>query len=382
MSYVKEIRRELHMYPEVGFDLDKTLALLRRELEKIGVEYTEKYGKSSIVATVNPEKSRYTIAIRADMDALPIEEKNDLPYKSKNKGMMHACGHDAHTAIALGALRRINEMRDKIDCRVVFLFQPAEEYRISGARLMAEDGVMDGIDCIVALHVSPDLDVGRINIVDGDRNAISNGFELNFYGKSAHAALRGDGIDAILMAARAYDKLISEITDEKIGERVIFNVGRISGGVTNNIVCDECKMFATLRSFSDDKAQMTLEKIDFICTEIASALGGRFERVTVKHYPKVYNDPEVAGAIRRCAVQLLGKENVGEECRGLGGEDFSYFANIKPGAMFRLGVRNEEKGIVMGLHNDRFDLDEDALETGVEMFVRFVLENMNGYKNV
>jgi amidohydrolase len=362
--------------------LDKTLALLRRELEKIGVEYTEKYGKSSIVATVNPEKSRYTIAIRADMDALPIEEKNDLPYKSKNKGMMHACGHDAHTAIALGALRRINEMRDKIDCRVVFLFQPAEEYRISGARLMAEDGVMDGIDCIVALHVSPDLDAGRINIVDGDRNAISNGFELNFYGKSAHAALRGDGIDAILMAARAYDKLISEITDEKIGERVIFNVGRISGGVTNNIVCDECKMFATLRSFSDDKAQMTLEKIDSICTEIASALGGRFERVTVKHYPKVYNDPEVAGAIRRCAVQLLGRENVGEERRGLGGEDFSYFANIKPGAMFRLGVRNEEKGIVMGLHNDRFDLDEDALETGVEMFVRFVLENMNGYKNV
>ncbi|MBQ7386585.1 MAG: amidohydrolase [Clostridia bacterium] len=380
MSYAKALRRELHEYPEVGFELPRTLALVRRELERMGVEYTEKYGKSSIVATVNPEKSGYTIAIRADMDALPIQETSDVPYKSKNDGMMHACGHDAHTAIALAALDRINSMRESIDCRVKFLFQPAEEYRISGARLMAEDGVMDDIDAIVALHCDPTCDVGKIKIIDGDRNAISDGFMLHFYGKSAHAAHREDGVDAILMAARAYSELVREVTPENSGECTVFNVGKIRGGETNNIVCDACSMFATLRSFSDEGAARSFAKIREICERVAKEIGGRFELETVKHYPKVYNDPEVAAAVRRCAVGLLGAENVGEETRGLGGEDFSYFADIKPGAMFRLGTRTPGCECVYGLHHDKFDIDESALEIGVELFVRFVLENMNGYK--
>jgi amidohydrolase len=151
-SYVVRARRYLHMHPEIGFELDATLAFVRSELEKMGVEYTEEYGKSSIVATVNKEKSNFTIGVRADMDALPITEENDVPYKSKCDGKMHACGHDAHTAIALDVLRRVNEAKEKIDCRVKFVFQAAEEYPPSGAKLMAEDGVMNDIDCIVSLH--------------------------------------------------------------------------------------------------------------------------------------------------------------------------------------------------------------------------------------
>lgn len=380
MSYVINLRRELHENPEIGFDLTETLRIVRRELDNIGVEYTERFGKSSIVATVNPEKSNFTIGIRADMDALPIAEANDVPYKSKNDGAMHACGHDAHTAILIATLRRIYEMRDEIGCRVKFLFQPAEEYKTSGAKLMAEDGVMNEIDCIVALHCDPTIPVGYTACIDGDRNAISNGFELNFYGKSAHAAHKENGIDAILMASRAYIQLSEEICADKIGEPTIFNVGKIRAGETNNIVCDHAVMFATLRSWSDDKAELALGKIKEICTAIADEAGGKFEFVQGKHYPKVYNNPKIASLLRESAAQLLGDDKVGMEKRNMGGEDFSYFANIKPGAMFRLGVGNSERGIVNGLHNNRFDIDERALDVGVNIFVRFVLNNMNGIK--
>ena len=159
-EYIVKIRRELHEYPELEFDLPRTVALVKRELDSFGIEYTEKYGKSSIVATLNPEKSHFTIGIRADMDALPIKEATDLPFKSKIDGQMHACGHDAHTAILLDTCRRLCEMKDKIDCRVKFIFQAAEEYPPSGARLMVADGVMDDIDCVIGLHVNTDYEAG------------------------------------------------------------------------------------------------------------------------------------------------------------------------------------------------------------------------------
>ena len=195
-SYVINARRRIHEYPEIGFDLDRTLAFLREELDKMGVEYTEKFGKSSIVATINPEKTNFTIGIRADIDALPITEESDFPFKSKIDGQMHACGHDAHAAIALDACRRLNEMKDELACRVKILFQAAEEYPPSGAKLMALDGVMTDIDCIIALHVDTDRKAGEIAIRKGPRNATSDGFYLEFYGKTAHAASQEKGIDA------------------------------------------------------------------------------------------------------------------------------------------------------------------------------------------
>ena len=187
-DYLTRIRRELHEYPEIGFDLTKTLALIRRELEAHGIEYTEKYGESSIVATVNPEGGGKTIGIRADIDALPVTEESDPPYKSKIDGAMHACGHDAHTAIALGAAIRLAEMKDSLTCRVKVIFQAAEEYPPSGAMLMVRDGVMEDIDEIISLHTDNDIPVGKIGIMPGDMNAISDGFVLTFHGKNAHAA--------------------------------------------------------------------------------------------------------------------------------------------------------------------------------------------------
>ena len=181
MSHLIDLRRELHEHPGIGFDLPETLAIIRRELDEIGVEYTERYGKSSIVATVNPEKTNFTIGVRADIDALPIEEENDVPYRSKNPGKMHACGHDAHTAIALETLRRVYGIRDELPCRVRFFFQAAEEYEVSGAYLMAQDGAMDGVDAIVALHVQPSLDAGDVGLHFGPMNAASNSGVENIF---------------------------------------------------------------------------------------------------------------------------------------------------------------------------------------------------------
>ncbi len=381
-SYVIQMRRELHKYPEIGFDLDRTLALIKRELDKMGVEYTEQYGKSSIVATVNPEKSQFTIGIRADTDALPIQEENDVEYKSCIAGQMHACGHDAHTAILLDTVRKISEMKDKVACRVKFLFQSAEEYPPSGARLMAEDGVMEDIDCIIALHVDTTFDVGTIGLSAGPQNATSDGFYINFYGNAAHAANQQDGSDAIMMAVKAYTDIEFMIAKEiKAIDPVIFNVGSFHGGVANNIICDKCSMYCTLRTQKDANAEYILTKIKQIITSVAEISGGRAEFIENKHYPIVHNDTVITEKIRLAATKAIGEENITpKRIQSMGGEDFSYFANQKPGCMFRLGVRNEALGYTVGVHNGTFMLDESALQKGADIFVQFVLDNMNGIK--
>ena len=378
-SYVISARRRLHEYPEIGFDLTRTLLFVRGELDNMGVEYTEKYGKSSIVATVNPEKTNFTIGIRADMDALPIEEATDLPFKSKIKGQMHACGHDAHTAIVLDACRRISEMRDKISCRVKFIFQAAEEYPPSGARLMAADGVMDDIDCIIALHVNTDYEAGQVALRYGARNATSDGFHLEFYGKPAHAAQQQNGVDAIMMAVKAYTEIEFMIAKEiKAQEAIIFNVGAIHGGVANNIICDKCSMFCTLRTQKQANADYILEKIKKIIASIADVAGGEAKFVESKHYPIVMNDRRIADALVSTFKSVVGDENIFEREQGMGGEDFAYFANLKPGCMFELGVKPDIDDKIYGLHTDKFMLDENALRVGSDIFVKFVLDNMGG----
>lgn len=379
-SFVIEARRQLHMYPEIGYDLDRTLAFLRAELEKMGVEYTEKYGQSSIVATINPEKSDFTIGIRADIDALPITEENDIPFKSRNECKMHACGHDAHTAIALDTCRRLNEMRDQIACRVKVIFQAAEEGPYSGANLMVRDGVMEDIDCIVSLHVDTGFDVGTASFPVGAQGGRSDGFYLNFYGKTAHAANQQAGVDAIMMAVKAYTEIEFMIAKEvKATDPVIFNVGAINGGEVNNIICDKCTMYCTLRTHNENTAEYVLGKIKKIISSVAEISGGSAEYIQGKHYPIVMNNELIMKKLEQAAAKVITDENVKpSHARGMGGEDFSYFAKVKPGGMFRLGVRNVEKGYTSVLHNSKFMLDEQALTVGSDIFVQFVLDNMNG----
>ena len=374
------LRRELHKNPEIGFDLPRTLTILRRELDEIGVEYTEKYGKSSIVATVNPDKCGFTIGVRADIDALPITEKNDTTYRSEIEGQMHACGHDAHAAIGVETLRRVYAMREDIPCRVKFLFQSAEEYAPSGAKLMVEDGVMDDIDCIVALHCDGKFETGEIGFIDGPMNARSDGFKLKFRGRSAHAARQEQGADAIMMAVRAYTDIEFMVAKEVAAKTpVIFNVGSIHGGVTNNIISDECELFCTLRSWDDDFGDHILERIKAICTSVAESGGGSYEFIRCKQYPIVQNDPRIGKRLTDAVRKLFGDGAIKARARELGGEDFSYMARVKPGYMFRLGIRNEALGITnVELHTDCFSIDEAALEVGVRVFTEFIIDNADG----
>ena len=378
-DYAVDIRRKLHMYPEVGFELPRTLKLLREELDKMGVPYTEKYGKSSIVATINEDKKSFTIGIRADIDALPICESNKVPYKSRIKGQMHACGHDAHCAAALTACRELNSMRDKINCRVKFLFQAAEEYEPSGAKLMAEDGVMDDIDCIIALHCDPKYEAGEIGLRAAEQGAISNGFLLQFFGKSSHVAFQQRGVDANMMAIKAYTAIEFMFAKEFSATDVrIFNVGAIHGGEANNIISDYCSMYCTLRTYTDEVADKAISRIKGICSSVAKESGGKFKYTQKKYYPNVYNNEIMTQKMHEAASKVVGENKIFPKIRTMGGEDFSYFTMRKPGCMLRLGVRNDEKGFVNGVHETNFDIDESALEIGAKTFVQFVLDNMNG----
>lgn len=377
-EYAQKIRHELHMYPGIGFDLDDTLRIVRRELVSMGVEYTEKFGKSTIVATINPEKS-YTLGIRADTDALPITEETGVPYASRFPGKMHACGHDVHTAIALATVKELNEIKDKINCRVKFIFQAGEE-GCCGAGLATDDGVMDDIDSIVALHCDNGYPAGSIALSEGPQNATSCRIYIDFYGKTAHAANQNKGIDAIMMGVKAYTELEFMIAKEKPGkEALIFNIGKFDGGTAANIIADHCSMACTLRTWNTNLEAKMFARIEDIVKSVAESSGGTYKLDITSRYPIVVNDAKVTAALKKAAETALGADKVRpKEERGMGGEDFAFFANAKPGAMFRLGIVNKEKGIIAGVHNSKFNVDEECLDVGVRVFKQFVLDNMNG----
>ena len=372
-SYAIELRRELHQYPEIGFDLPRTLALVRRELEEMGIPYTESYGRSGIVATIN-EGRPFTIGIRADMDALPVTEATGLPYASKIAGQMHACGHDIHTAQLLALGRKLNDMRDSLRCCVKLIFTPAEEYITPGAGEMVADGLMDTIDCAVACHVDPTLPVGRIASRAGGTNANSMGILVEFFGKACHAHSQQKGVDAIRMAVQAYMGMELMLAREiPSREAAVLNVGEFHGGNTNNIVCDYAKMFLTTRTHSDELTALMERRIREICEATAAMCGGEAKVTVTKLLPYVINHPAVNRAVCAAAAAVLGADQVKEHERSMGGEDFAFLSRVKPCAMFRLGV-----GETTALHSTTFCPDEGCFDVGLAVLTRFVLDNQDG----
>ncbi|MBE6643937.1 MAG: amidohydrolase [Ruminococcaceae bacterium] len=378
-EYIIALRREIHEYPEIGFDLPKTISVVKRELDKIGVEYTERYGESSVVATINPEKSHFTIGIRADMDALLINEINDIPYKSKIPGQMHACGHDAHTAMLLGTAKALYAMRDKIDCRVKLLFQPSEEGRESGAQKMVADGVMEDIDVIIGLHVSNWLDAGKIGVCKGSSMASSSTFKIEFFGASAHATLPQSGKDALATAVRTYNNIQYMLTREISPlEKYVCSVGKLTGGTSQNIIADYALMLGTIRTFNMELNDFLNRRIREIAENTASEMGVRAEMDVNLKALVVYNNPYLSDLVLE-SVKKVGGENAACELPILmSSEDFSQYLIKKPGVFIRLGTRNTEKGCTTLPHNNDFMIDEDVLGSGSDVCVQFVLDNMNG----
>lgn len=381
VKYAQQLRNELHQCPEIGFDLPKTTAIVRRELDAMGVSYTEEFGKGSIVATINEGKP-FTIGLRGDMDALPVQEASSNPKPSQHEGIMHACGHDVHTAQMIAVTRKLNDMKESIRCRMKILFTPAEEYITPGCKMMVENGVMDDIDCVISAHVDPNVPVGDVAMREGGINANSMGVVVEFLGKTAHANSQQKGIDAIRMAVEAYIAMELMVAREAPSvEPCLLNVGSFNAGKTNNIVCDYAKLFLSARTHTDELIQFMERRIREICEGVAAMAGGSAKVTVTKLLPYVDNHPVMTEKMWQTAVKLLGEDHVREAKRTMGGEDFAFLSRRKPGVMFRLGVANDSDPCSRAaLHNDHFNPDERCFEVSIPMFVNFVLENQDGIK--
>ncbi|MBQ7235656.1 MAG: amidohydrolase [Clostridia bacterium] len=378
-DYIIKIRRAIHEYPETDFDLPKTVTLVKTELEKMGIPLTEKYGKSSVVGYINPNKNNFTIAIRADMDALNMTEKTDLPYKSKIHGKMHACGHDGHTAMLLGAAKYLKSIEKELNCRVKLIFQPSEEGRESGAMMMIKNGVMDDVDVIIGQHVETALNSGTLAVCKGYAQASSRNFKIEIFGRPAHCSTPHAGVDALAVAVRVYTELqfmLSREIDPKT--QLVCNVGTLNAGAMQNNIADYAVMQGTVRAYDMKVDGFVYKRMQDIVKYACDQVGATYKITAPMKSVSLYNNPYVSDLIVSAMEKVVGKENIGVMKQKLGAEDFSRYLEIKPGVLFRLGIANEEKGITTDAHEENFDLDEDALELGAKTFVQFVLDNMNG----
>ncbi len=375
-DYIISLRHEIHEYPEIGFELPKTIAVVKRELDKLGIEYTTKYGESSVVGIINPDKSHFTIGIRADMDALLIEEKTDLPFKSKIKGQMHACGHDAHTAMLLGTAKALKAMEDKIACRVMLVFQPSEEGIRSGGEELVNGGLMEEIDVIVGLHIENWLESGKIGVCAGASMASSRNFRIDFYGATAHASLPQSGKDALAAAIRTYNN-IQQVISREVNpfEKFVCSIGQLSGGTSQNIIADHAYMVGTIRTFNMELDDFLVRRITEIAKNEAVLIGAEANVETSLQAYVVYNNPYISELVLKSAEKITGTQKMPEK---LSSEDFSQYLTKKPGVFIRLGTRNEEKGCVTLPHNNDFLIDEDAFAIGSDTCIQFVLDNMSG----
>ena len=376
-DYIVAIRRELHQYPELCFDLPVTLSIVRRELESMGIPYTESYGRSSITAFINPDCKGLSIGIRADMDALPLTEKTGLPYASKHPGKMHACGHDAHTAMLLGTGRALKAVEDQLTCRVVLIFQACEEGEESGAREMVKDGLMDQVDLIIGMHIENWLEHGTIGICPGVSMAASHPVRLEFFGRSAHATLPQSGANALAMAVKTYTGIQAMLaTRMNPFDQYVCSVGMLSAGSTDNVIPDYAEMKISLRTFDLEVQDFIVERIREIADHAAREEGGTMRLQSDTKALPLVNDPQVTRQVLASAAKVVGEDKIAEMPRKLSSEDFSFYLEKKPGAFIRLGTRNEDKGCVTLPHNNDFMLDEDALETGSKVCVQLVLDKM------
>ena len=378
-DYVINLRREIHEYPEVDFDLPKTVAVVNRELDAIGIPYTEKYGKGSVVGYINPEKEDFTIAIRADMDALRLQETIDLPYRSKNDGFMHACGHDAHTAMLLGVAKVLKGIEKDLCCRVKLLFQPSEEGVKSGSVMMIENGVLDDVDIIIGQHVTNLLESGVMGVCPGESQASSRHFKIEVFGKSAHAAQSHTGIDALAVAVRMYEAIQLVLSREVSPlERCLCSVGTLNAGTTHNNVADHAVMTGTIRTFNTKVSEFIFNRMERIAKGLSKETGAKITVVGPLKSVCVYNNPYLSELVMSSMRAVVGEENTVYFKKGMGSEDFSRYGEVVPAVFFRLGTRNTEKGITAAAHHDDFNISEDALINGVRTMIQFVVENQKG----
>ncbi|ABW17964.1 M20 metallopeptidase family protein [Alkaliphilus oremlandii] len=375
-DWLISIRRDFHRHPELGMAEFRTREKIIGYLEELGIRYQSHVAGTGVVGFIEGKQEGRTIALRADMDALPIEDRKEVPYGSTIPGKMHACGHDAHMTILLGAARLLKERADELKGQVKLFFQPAEE-TVGGAKPMIEAGVMENpkVDCVIGLHVSSQIETGEIGIRYGQMNAASDTIKIVLHGKSSHGAYPQEGVDAILMAGQVLTALQS-IVSRNVSpiKSAVITIGVIHGGTQGNIIADRVELIGTVRTLEAETRVFVINKIEAIVKNIAAAMGGKAEFFREEGYTALINTDSIVDMVRFNGEKILGYGKVHRiEHPSLGVEDFAYFAEKAPGAFYILGCRNEEKGIIHEAHYGLFDIDEECLSVGVAMQVGNVL---------
>ena len=377
-----DLRRHLHQWPELSFQEYETSAFVAKQLHDLGIPHETEVARTGVVGVLGKQEGP-TIALRADMDALPILEENDVPYRSQREGVMHACGHDAHTTMLLGAAMLLKQVEDQLPGRVKLIFQPAEEIiggdGYSGAKLMVEEGVVEDVDAIIGIHVDPTLPAGTIGVRPGPMMAAADRIEIDILGKKAHGAYAYLGTDAIVLAAQvimAAQTLISRRIPA-VQEGVI-TFGEIHGGVRDNIISDRVRLTGTVRSFDPairDQLERELEDV----VSIVEKMGGRYRYRYMRGNPAVINDGQLAGFVSRVGKQVLGPEKVLEAAKTTGAEDFSWYMLHTRGTFVRIGAKAPDWPEVRPLHTPTFDIDERALAVGAALIAASAVRWLQEY---
>ena len=378
-AWIIDLRREIHRRPELSYHENETASFIATHLAELGLEVTEGVGGNGVIGLLRGSSPGKTVALRADIDALPINERNDIPYKSIFNGRMHACGHDGHTAILLGAAKLLTSLKGNLHGNVKFFFQPAEESPPEGgAKGMIADKALENpdVDAVFGLHIWPDLPSGYVGLMAGPIMAAPDRMSIAIKGEGGHGAAPHQSHDTIVTSARVILAL-QTLVSRKINplKPAVLSICKMNAGSAYNILPDVVRLEGTTRYFDNDTGAFIEDQIQHIIETICASSGCSYELNYQYGYPPTVNNPEMTALVEQAAGQVLGEQQVIRlEEPSMTGEDFSYFLQEKPGCFFWLGTRNTEKDIVHPLHSARFQIDEDILPLGTSVMTNIVLK--------
>lgn len=372
-------RRHLHANPELSFHEYQTSAYVAARLDELGISY-QKMANTGLVALIKGSKpSDAVVALRADMDALPIVEANDVPYKSKNEGVMHACGHDVHTSSLLGTAKILTELKDEFAGTVKLIFQPAEEKLPGGAHLMIKEGVLENPkpQAVIGQHVMPFIESGKVGFREGKYMASTDEIYVTVHGKGGHGAQPQQNIDPVLITSHiiiALQQIVSRVADPKMP--TVLSFGKVIANGATNVIPNEVYLEGTFRTMDEEWRGKAHEKMKKMAEGIAEAMGGSCDFKIIRGYPFLINEEKLTAQVRGFAEDYLGKENVLDLDIWMAAEDFAYYSQVSDACFYRLGTGNEERGITSSVHTPTFDVDEDSLKLSTGLMTYIALKQL------
>jgi hippurate hydrolase len=364
----QQIRHHIHQHPELSFEEHQTAAFIAQQLTNWGIVHTTGIAGTGIVGVLEGRPGKRCIAIRAELDALPILEANDTPYKSRNPGVMHACGHDVHATCLLGVLHILSQHKDEWEGRVKFIFQPGEEKHPGGGSIMIAEGVLKNpdVDAIFGLHVYPHLPAGTVGFRSGQYMASTDEIHITIHGKGGHAALPHQTVDPIAISAQVITAL-QQVVSRKSNpvSPSVLSFGMIAGGTVNNVIPDRVELAGTLRTMDEGWRAQAHKLIKDIVTNICEAYGATATIDIPKGYPSLYNNPELTTSAEGWAKEYLGEDHVKQLSLRMTADDFAFYGHEVPGCFFRIGTNRADKELTASVHNPHFDIEESAMVTAI-----------------